>query len=504
MPSFRLPVALAAAFALLAGCSHSRSDAPAAAASGAATVPETAPVATLSAAALRTDLDALYAGLKANHYDLYARRPQAEYDAEVARVREAIRSPLSPDQARLLFQRVLAFGNIAHANTNLPVESWQAFQAAGGRYFPLRIRVDGGRALLLESFAETPALRPGSEILAVDGQPVLAWLAEPRALLSADNDYFAYALLEDSLAELLFYLHGESGTHTVRIAGGSQVRELRVSGVTRAEQDAARARTPTTARRGREFRRLDDTVAYLRPGPFYDDRPGVEHPWDVTAFAQFLDTAFADLAAAPTAALIIDLRDNPGGDSSFSDLLLQRIAREPFAFARSVEIRVGPATLASSRQRLARAPDNSNVVRIATLLESAPLGALVSLPVETVPPLIAARYDGAVYALINRHSYSNTVFVAATLQDYGLATLLGEETADLASTYGAMEHFTLPASGIEVRYPKAKILRPSGVMDARGVVPDIVLPAPPGDAEDAVLDAAVKLAHERLRVPAER
>jgi len=47
-------------------------------------------------------------------------------------------------------------------------------------------------------------------------------------------------------------------------------------------------------------------------------------------------------------------------------------------------------------------------------------------------------------------------------QDFGFGTVLAEETADLASTYRALEKFTLPGTGIEVGFPKARILRPSG------------------------------------------
>ena len=98
------------------------------------------------------------------------------------------------------------------------------------------------------------------------------------------------------------------------------------------------------------------------------------------------------------------------------------------------------------------------------------------------------------YLLINRHSYSNTVLVAAIAQDYGFGRILGEETADLASTHGALEKFTLPVTGIEVSYPKARILRPSGDPQARGVVPDVAIPTPLVAGErDAVLEQALKV-----------
>ena len=106
--------------------------------------------------------------------------------------------------------------------------------------------------------------------------------------------------------------------------------------------------------------------------------------------------------------------------------------------------------------------------------------------------------------LVNRHSYSNTVLVAAIAQDYHFAKVLGEETADLASTYGALEKFTLPLTGIEVSFPKARILRPSGDPQARGVVPDIAIETPlVAGANDTVLEQALAVvrAAELSRAP---
>lgn len=85
--------------------------------------------------------------------------------------------------------------------------------------------------------------------------------------------------------------------------------------------------------------------------------------------------------------------------------------------------------------------------------------------------------------------------VAALAQDYRFATILGEETSDLATTYGAMEQFDLSRTGVSVGFPKAHIIRPSGGTVARGVIPDIAIEAPIIEtAEDSVLSRALQIA----------
>src|SRR5438270_11145639 len=82
-------------------------------------------------AQLCADFDALYAGLKSAHYDLFARRSQREYDALYRRMRSDLNHDLGLDEARLRFQRFAAFGRIAHANIDLPTEGWERFRKAG-------------------------------------------------------------------------------------------------------------------------------------------------------------------------------------------------------------------------------------------------------------------------------------------------------------------------------------------------------------------------------------
>ena len=129
--------------------------------------------------------------------------------------------------------------------------------------------------------------------------------------------------------------------------------------------------------------------------------------------------------------------------------------------------------------------------RIARALADAQTGAVLEIDVPQIAPRSEGRFDGRVWALIDRYSFSNAAVVAAVLQDHGIATLIGEETADLATTYGAVESFTLPHSQAVIEYPKAYMIRPSGDESIRGVVPDIALePRAIGEAEDTMLRSA--------------
>ena len=97
------------------------------------------------------------------------------------------------------------------------------------------------------------------------------------------------------------------------------------------------------------------------------------------------------------------------------------------------------------------------------------------------------------YALINRQSYSQAAVTAAQLQDYKLATLVGEETADYPSLYASVFRYTLPITGIEVQIAKGYIVRVNGSERAEGVLPDLFIRDHLLDEEDEILNQLLKL-----------
>ncbi|MEO1174822.1 MAG: S41 family peptidase, partial [Myxococcota bacterium] len=235
---------------------------------------------------------------------------------------------------------------------------------------------------------------------------------------------------------------------------------------------------------------LDDGVAYLRPGPFYNVEvpEELENPAD---FITFVDSAFEMFLSARARALIVDLRNNPGGDSSFSDPLVAWFAHRPFCFASSFRIRSSEAAEASNRARLERTGGGGISETYAKRFAATPHGEVFELELPNTKPR-TRRFPGPVFVLIDRASYSNAVSTAALVQDYGFATVAGEATADLATTYGAMEHFALPVTGLRVGFPKAHIIRPNGDPRPAGVVPDLPLSGPPDQVLEALRHKAIE------------
>lgn len=453
---------------------------------------------TIAAGDARADLAALYDGLKSAHYDLFAHRAEDEYDAKYAETYARLAAPVSRFELYLALQEFTAYGNVAHARIDFPNEVYGHFRDNGGKAFPIYLRIVEGRAYVGEDYSGLAEIAPGDEILALDGAPMADWLARTAEYISADTPYIAHSLLEFLFPMYLWVERGEVAAFdlVVRSGDGSK-RSVRVAALTRAEQEAA-AEDPagfTIETYAREARMLDGGVAYLRPGPFFnfEDENAV---WDNTTFAAFIDEAFGSFLDADATSLVIDLRDNPGGDNSFSDLMISWIADDKFRFASTFKVRSSDEAAASNQARLDANPGAVGGVSglYADSYATTPRGETFEFEIPYAYPREGARFEGDVFALINRHSYSNAVNTASIFQDYGWGEIAGEKTADMATTYGAMETFALPHSGFTVGFPKAHIIRPSGDQRTDGVTPDIVIASPVApQPNDAVLDRLLEI-----------
>ena len=450
------------------------------------------------------DLFVLFRQLRENHYDLYARRSAEDYERRYEELLEEIDGPIARTRFHRMLNRLLAYGNVGHAKTEVALLDGLAHLQQGGQVIPLSVRYHGDAMILEEWADDREALPPGTTITSLGGLELRELETRARALISADTDHLLRAQLEQGLPIYLYLLFGDVEDLEIGFTRPDGIRgNHRVPARTYQELMALAKERPVK-RPGfdgstRSFHPLGDDVFYLRPGPFSataEERGEDGAAYAIDGFRAFIDKAFTALAESEAGNLLIDLRGNVGGDVSFSDLLIARIADRPFTFASRYAVRAGERTKVAWSEY--EGPAEAIIGRVARGIAEAKTGAIFEVDLPLVPPDETGRFEGRVWVLMNRHSYSNAAVMAAQIQDYGFGTLMGESTADLATTYGAVESFTLPHSEALVYYPKAYMVRPSGDERVAGVRPDVPLPLQPvGTSEDRVLAAA--LDHIRSR-----
>ena len=444
----------------------------------------------------REDLQTLYAGLAEAEADLFAQTPRTVFETRFSELRDRYDAPVPIDQLHADLQAFAALARHAHTRIEGLNPGWTAYQAENGPVFPLEMRIEDGEVIVAASAADD--IRPGDRILALNGDTNPLWLERITRHVSAETIDLAYAMIAGGDPYFVWLGLGPHHQFDITVERAGETHDLTVPAVAldawyeRETGDAGFSLT------GREARTISDTITYLRPGDFYnieaETAEAVYDPLALAAYTDWVDDIFLDAIETGATDLILDLRDNGGGDVSWSNPVVAWFADRPFNFASDFRIRVSEQTTASNQARLDTYPpgEGGASATMAELFEQAPIGDIVSFRMPDADPRPGPRFEGRVHVLVNRNSFSNAVTTAALIQDYGFGCICGEPTRDMATTYGAMEHFTLPNSGFRVGYPKAHIIRPNGDEEPHPLTPDVILPVPVlRGSEDVTLNALI-------------
>lgn len=435
----------------------------------------------LSPEQLRADFTQLYEGLKDSHANLFVNLSKNDYQTAFDATYADLFEPGSLLEAHITFQQFVALGKIGHARIDFPDAHYDRYRDEGGKAFPIYIKFSGDDWLVSDNYSRQQ-LPEGTQITHIDGRSVGDWMTEIQSHISSESVGITRSLLEFQLPQYLWLVTMPEQfpeTFSLSVLVNGEHKEVTVNNIAREEIFArinSTEESETESAALRDYRILSGDVAYIRPGPFYN----AEDPsdvWNNSNFIEFVNEAFESFLANGVKQLIVDLRNNPGGTNSFSDPLIAWFADKPFRFASKFLVRSSFYAEQSNAARLKPGVSDANdvSVQLAQAYKKNPHGTVFEFSVQDAKPRKDKQFEGEVFVLVDRTSYSNAVSLAAIVQDYGFGEVIGESTQDYATTYASMEFFTLAESGIKVGFPKAHIIRPSGDLVAGPVVVDAPL-----------------------------
>ena len=337
------------------------------------------------------------------------------------------------------------------------------------KMFPMQLRFIDGKAYVPCQTKELPA---GTELTSIDNKPINEIKEQLYRHLSSDgsNQTGKYAKINDG-HDPFFYLYyvvfGEKPAFTVEYKTSTGKLET----ITLRADILKNIECPSNPAKIEKYLQLDyksNNVAILTIKSFSEERlSGTKEE-----FNNFLQSSFKEIKDKKIKKLLIDLRDNGGGDDINGEMLYSYLTNKPFRYYASV----------SSNTEIFTADKHPNLA--------------IQQPNEN-------NFKGELYFLINGKSFSGTAEFSAIARSNGRGKFIGEETGGgyYGNTSGSRATIFLPNTKIRVNIPLNKYVMAVKKFKYkdRGIIPDYPIIPTINDIlqnKDVQLNYALRLAEK--------
>ena len=436
---------------------------------------------------LTADFDVLERALISGDPGVYRYTSPATLEAAFKRARAMLGRPMDAAEFYRMLAPLIAKIKNGHTQLQWP-KGLREKTLATEPVLPLGLRtLADDRIYIFRDLHSEQHELAGFELLSVNGHNA-KWIASKmRTSLSEDGDIPTSRRRDSSglaLVENLALLLNIHGPFSIEVRRDGHRKIVAVSGVI--ESDLVRIWKQLYPD-DREFRRAQDTDFRLLPGgsvalmrvSHWDDPD--EHPENDLRkkFAEW----FSILEANNTKTLIIDIRNNGGGEETLGTLLFSYLAKAPFLYYK--------AALANAPQfdflRYAEGHEEQDalpryVAPLKTgLNESLPAKHAAHYELVNRPNLGSQQpskphFDGQVLILIDGGSFSTSAEFAAICHSHRRATFIGEESsgAYYGDDSGITPTLVLPNTKLRIDVPLiAYYMAVNGVKNPnRGILPD--------------------------------
>jgi hypothetical protein len=428
------------------------------------------------------------------HAGLYVFRTPEEIDAVFAEAERRLQSGAAETDLLRVLLWVVAEIRDGHTRA-LPSQAYDAWREGRPTYFPFSLSWVDGRAWLDADYTAEPGRWAGSELLGLDGRPIAEVAAELLRYTPGDGNAMTgrYHRLQRIayFGELYQLLFGPvtSFRATLRPPGSPDTLAVELPAIERANLDERR--------QDRYAAEVEQPVVLT-----FLDAPAATATRRISRFwgagvRSGIDAAFRSISEHGIEHLVIDLRQNGGGDEALGQRLIAYLVDRP--------VRLYERGVVNTREldwsRYTDEPEFRLGAGDAQPAADGSLQLTAAYYSSLAPqPPLEPRFDGGVYTLIDGGSFSTTSDTCVSLRELGRAVFVGEETGGgySGNTSGITPTLTLPYTKLRVRVPLVRffnVTRGEQPLD-RGVLPDHrVLPDPSRPERDPALEFAL----ERIR-----
>jgi C-terminal processing protease CtpA/Prc len=433
-----------------------------------------------SIGSLQQDFNILRGALEESHAGIYWYRTKAEMDKAF----DAAYQSLNHEMTELQYYRIIAplISKIGCGHTWIATtEPTQQKIWEHGKILPLKLKFIEHEAYCLQNNSnDSTSIQRGDQILSVNNYSIDSLLVLSSKFSSGDGfiDVGKWRILDNAFNQFFTLFIGQPDEYRIKIKKkGGQVKEIVIQPLSLNDiESISKRRYPN--KKEKEVKNVNlsfidnNSAAMLRIKEFSD--------WKIkkkkVQFDNELKRCFKKVDSSKTENLIIDLRDNDGGNEKYGLLLYSYLTDKPFIGYKQIDFR---ATRFSFRKYSNTSWFEYGLFK--TMLRHKKINdstyLLINDKATSIHEPNENPFRGRIYVLINRGSFSTTSDFTALVHSNKIGTFVGEETGGsyLGNTSNYSFLITLPNTKIKVNIPVARYrnnVTPNNSF-GRGTIPDL-------------------------------
>lgn len=422
-----------------------------------------APSGLLSRKQAQFDIDALIYTFSEVHPNMFHECGQARFMEAVGRVKNNLPDSVSKVQLYKEVAPLIAMLGDGHSNLNFPFNDLFTEEL---HRFPLFVDINLDNYAITATTCIDSLVPRGAEVLSINGIESRALLENMMPYASGERYFFRLArvnFLFPALFEILYA--ADSYEVTYREPGKKKNRTVLLKPAT---WDEIKQRTPKSKKQQEKVADYSFTLDKEKNVAIMDFLH-FNNPAKARAFA---DSMFRTIREQGITNLIIDIRNNGGGSSVVGDEFLRYISPVPFQQMSKAFVRITPTTR-----------------RLMNSSGSYPGLYYYNNDTKLIKPLTAeeGHFNGKVYLLTSHQTFSSAGSFAWAFKQFGMGTVIGEETGGMNVCFGDILFYKLPVSGLSCSISYKRFWQyGADEKDIHGTLPDYTVP------EAAALDEALK------------
>jgi hypothetical protein len=434
---------------------------------------------------LKTDLDSLISFIEQVHPNPYANVSKKEIYRDIARSKKII-----PDSASLIEYFAIVtpiISKLQDGHTQI-IPPLAELKSMNPYCLPFNPEIsEQGKLYIPENLLNLPQ---GAEIVSINAVSSKHLFQKLLSSIGGESYNWRVQKIKGSFSLRYGAFYGFTPNYTIKYKTGTKIETSTITGskyldlLNLVSEKQKKVQTKSNNKnQPYSFKLLEDSKVGFMDFKSFTGEAG---------FPAFLDSAFLVMKQKNAESLILDLRNNGGGNSWLGDELFQYISKVPFSQFGKVVVNY------SNIRKLFYEKNRSKLAYLSRLSDS-DFNAIVygssnttnqnSLKHLRENPL---RFSGSIYLLTGINTFSSASDFAWCFQNFKMGKIVGEETGGFIVCFGDYITTPLPKTNLELII-STKVFYGYGATDKErhGIIPDYKVPA------NKALDFTLKLIRDK-------